>query len=184
MENNDAINAWTENDGEPDDSGSETLNINNQPSPDATSGKRGLTEQEWRVLEDSGRPAEEIESLDLQLRTGAARKPNPGLNLAVVFERERDQVLIDLGNKPLVSAKIFGTVLVERGAYHPVRGWNAVGDHLGKRGHNLPSVVFNGVRRYDISYIGANDAAKRQREQELRAMRPAVLALLIAEIAN
>jgi hypothetical protein len=163
---------------------SETLNINNQPGADAPSGRRGLTDQERRVLEDSGRPAEEIEALDNLLCAGTTRKPNPTLNLAVVFERERDQVLIDLGNKPLVSAKVFGTALVQRGAYHAVRGWNAAGDHLGKRGHNLPTVVFNGVRRYDISYIGADEVVKRQREQELRAMRPAVLALLIAEIAD
>lgn len=173
-----------ESDGQPDDSGLDNNNINNQPGADVPSAERGLAEHEWRVLESSGRPVEEIEALDRLLRAGATRKPNPTLNLAVLFERERDQVLIALGNKPLVSAKVFGTMLVRRGAYHAVRGWNSVGDHLGKRGHNLPSVVFNGVRRYDISFIGADEAAKRQREQELQAMRPAALALLIAEIAD
>lgn len=172
--------------GESDDThlDSETQNINNKPGADAPLAERGLAEHEWRVLESSGRPVEEIEALDSQLRAGVTREPNPTLKLAALCARERDQVLIDLGNRPLVSAKVFGSTLVKLGVYHQVRGWNAIGDHLGRRGHNLPSIKFQKVRRYDISYVGAEETAKRAREQELCAMRPAALALLIAVIAD
>jgi hypothetical protein len=173
-----------EQDGANDHPDSGNQNINNQPGDAVPSGGRGLSDHDRRILEASGRPAEEIEALDQMMRAGKARQPNATLNLAALFARERDNVIADLDNKSVVTAKAFGTVLVKRGAYHQVRGWNAVGDHLGRRGHDLPTVMFNGVRHYDISFIGADEEAKREWEQGLRAMKPAALALLVAVITD
>lgn len=170
--------------GELGQPGSGNNNNNNQPNgadgSDAAAAR--LTENERAALEGAGASIFEIDKLEAQFRAGVRRKPRGGLDLANVFRREAKLLLeSEFKGKPLVSSKLFGTALIKRGVYHSVRGFNAVGDHLGKRGLRLPTVIFKGVRRSDISFADADDGAKREREEQLRAMRSEVLELLVAE---
>ncbi len=178
------LSSASESNGANDHFDSETKNSNNQPNVAAPLTSGGLAERDREILTSSGRPAEEIEALHQRLLTGAKRAPNPKFNLAVLCERECDSVIADLGGRSVVRAKVFGTVLAKRGAYHVPKGWNAIGDHLGRRGHNLPMVRVGGVAHRDISFIGKTEEEKRERERQLRAMHPSALGLLIGEIKD
>jgi len=99
-----------------------------------------------------------------QGRKSATKTKASRSDLAQLLAEKKDWLLQESANLPLFSAKVVGALMTAAGFYPPVRGYNAYGDKLGKHGHNLPSVVIDGVRRYDLSYLGKTDAEKEARQ--------------------
>ena len=166
-------------------------NMGNQPKPRSggkDGGNPGLTDMERKALLAAGRSAAEIDVADAAIR---ARGTRPWKNkstvppLLVTIRKAAKAILEeDFKGKPLASGNVFGTALTRRDLYPKGRGYHAVSDYLGKLGLDLPVYTRKAVRYYDISFLGADETAKRKREVELRLMRPEVRELLFAEIRD
>lgn len=182
-----ARDAHQEN-GLADDAG-ETLIATTPPLPPATAttsgGASGLRESERSMMEAAGIGAAEIEAIEQRLlvRGGSHAKKHTA-NLAALIAEQAVELITGAGGKPLFAGRDIGAELIRRELYPPVRGYNSFGDFAGKRGLCLPSVVYQGRRRYDLSAVDTDAAARETRQQELRLMRPEVIAKLVAQSSN
>jgi hypothetical protein len=103
------------------------------------------------------------------------------VNLATLLAEKRDWLLEQSGGKQLFAGRTAGTMLIAAGLYHRVRGFNAIGDKFGGHGFDLPSVVIDGKRRYDITFIGRSAEEKAVRQAYLDRASLLVLRELVAE---
>lgn len=120
---------------------------------------------------------------DSSLRTRkGVQDDNPAFRVPSLFRMHADQAFHeDLRGRPLASAEVFGKAMQRRGFYPDLTDWKIVDDHLGKRGLDLPGIIYKGVRRYDISALNTTIREKRRRERKLHEMPLHSLKPLIAE---
>lgn len=162
------------------------MQTENAAPADQETNKRGLSSEHRAELEKAGVSEAEINAINAKLlaKGTSAAKAKAKVNIPALIAENRDALKQRSGGKPLFTARATGITLVALGQHVPMRGYNGFGDALGGHGHNLPSVVFQGRRVYDIDYIGATEEEKAKRQEELNAMPFVVIAALVAEIAE
>lgn len=141
-----------------------------------------LTQSEVAALRTAGLTDDQIAILASNRASKSFTKKAAQPDLAALFAAKKDWLLERSANKPLFSGRAAGTLLIRAGFYPPKRGFNAMGDKLGAKGHQLPSVVIGNVRHYDASFIGKSTAEKDARQGELDMMGVDVLRSLVAII--
>lgn len=142
-----------------------------------------LSELERSILAEAGIPTSEVEELSQFVASrGSKAKAAEKVNLPALVGEHAAAMVVSYRNKPLLSAEAVGTYVISAGLHAPVRGFNAFGDACGGHGHHLPSVVYHGKRRYDLSMVGKTSAEKVSRQEQLRSLRVEVIARLIAEL--
>lgn len=141
----------------------------------------GLSGEDIRFLEDNCFPWAMIQQACVDL---LADREIPCAVKDALTHPERDDVLWlpEFHDTPLVSQEIWKAALDKRLVWERHPGENDL------REENHPTLMVDGVRLFDVMH-GAeeghrNGLSKREREEELKAMSPAALALLVAEITD
>lgn len=134
----------------------------------------GVSEEEARLaIMKANRRGQNNPAAGRESRTDIARRLKEHLHL---FKQ--------ISPKPLWAARDVGAVMAAHGLHRTVKGWNALGDTLGKHYLHLPCVTISSRQHYDIAYAEQSEADRSTRQEELNAMNPAVLKLLVATPKN